>query len=238
MEGSSLFWYVFWAGIGGVLVLVGIVVEELSDKPWYKSQESQKRWKRAKALAIWLGVTGGIFIEVIVAGATAYKEWTNSPQNNPPLTVAADAVLEINTPSIKEPTSTTGFRIVSDGSNMSSGGFASMNFFEGSRTLALVLSSDSCDVIQKGTNFDCVIGFRGSPLNLEIKHIAESKQTVGELVSTINDFELLPFCFTNNVKILGGTVNLILNGYVVKTLPIPPQEFNGWNPISGNPKRK
>jgi hypothetical protein len=98
MEASSLFWYVFWAGIGGLLVFIGIVAEEVADKHWYKNQESHKCWNRVRFAGIWFGVVLGVLIEVIVAAVTACNEWRNEPLNLPVSTVEVDAQIAVASP--------------------------------------------------------------------------------------------------------------------------------------------
>ncbi|HSY43652.1 MAG TPA: hypothetical protein VK811_07045 [Candidatus Acidoferrum sp.] len=80
MVGNSLFWYVVFAGSGGVLVFVGLLAEQLAEKKWFKNIKSFRRWKYVKAFGEWL-VIGGVFIEIAVAGVSAVNEFEDDPRN-------------------------------------------------------------------------------------------------------------------------------------------------------------
>jgi len=69
---ASVFWPVFFACIGGAFVFVGLLLETLSDKQWFKTLDSFKRWKSLKHCGEWL-VIAGIVVEMVDAGVTAWE---------------------------------------------------------------------------------------------------------------------------------------------------------------------
>lgn len=82
---GSVFWFVLFATIGGVFVLVGILMEVLSEKNWFKSIKHFRRCETTKKFGEWILIFG-IVIEVVVAGFSAVDEWQTIQtvsKNNP-----------------------------------------------------------------------------------------------------------------------------------------------------------
>jgi hypothetical protein len=71
-ETQSFFWPVFFACIGGAIVVIGLLLETLAEKKWFKNVKSFRRWHSAKCFGEWM-VIGGILIEVADAGWTAHE---------------------------------------------------------------------------------------------------------------------------------------------------------------------
>jgi hypothetical protein len=94
MTTGSIFWFVLFACIGGVIVLVGLLMEALSEKRWFNSIAEFRRWESAKYRGEWI-VIFGIVAEIVVAGWFAKDEWQNNPLHRPISDIAALAVIEI-----------------------------------------------------------------------------------------------------------------------------------------------
>jgi hypothetical protein len=62
-----------------------------------------------------------------------------------------------------------------------------------------------------------------------IGFLSESNKTAGDLIRDLNFFNLnAPFLLSENANVLGGSITIVLNGEVSKTIPIPPQIL-GWD---------
>src|ERR1039458_6396291 len=79
---GSSFWFVLSACVGGVIVLVGLLMETLAEKKWFGTVNSFRRCESSKRCGEW-AVIFGIVIEVVVAGWSAKDEWKNKPENQP-----------------------------------------------------------------------------------------------------------------------------------------------------------
>ena len=82
---QSYFWPVIFASIGGGIVVVGLVLELLAEKKWFKTLRSMRFWNSAKTWGEWFVIVG-ICIEIADAGWTAYEisnvnanSWQNKP---------------------------------------------------------------------------------------------------------------------------------------------------------------
>ena len=74
MTTQSSFWLVLTACIGGFIVLVGIVLEVLADKKWFKNVKAFRFWNGVKFWGEILVIVG-IAIEVVDAGIAANDGW-------------------------------------------------------------------------------------------------------------------------------------------------------------------
>jgi len=93
---KSIFWPVFWASIGGIFVLFGVLLETLSDKRSFKDIRSFRCWGSAKSWGEWMVIVG-VFGEVIVGGVTAVNEWRNDPMKKPIAFASARVQLVVKT---------------------------------------------------------------------------------------------------------------------------------------------
>src|ERR1035438_196207 len=91
---GSSFWFVLSACVGGVIVLVGLLMETLAEKKWFGTVNSFRRCESSKRCGEW-AVIFGIVIEVVVAGWSAKDEWKNKPENQPIRAITAQVFLEI-----------------------------------------------------------------------------------------------------------------------------------------------
>jgi hypothetical protein len=98
---GSSFWFVLSACIGGVIVLVGLLMETLADKKWFGTLKSFRRCESIKHCGEW-AVILGVLIEVVVAGWSAKDEWQtrqiaikDSPLNQPIKSIQVHVFLEI-----------------------------------------------------------------------------------------------------------------------------------------------
>ena len=73
-ETASYFGFVLAACFGGGIVLVGLVMETLSEKKWFKNVKTFRQCESIKRYGEWV-VIGGILFEVVVAGVFANEEW-------------------------------------------------------------------------------------------------------------------------------------------------------------------
>ena len=76
----SVFCFVILACIGGTIVLVGLLMEFLAEKPRFANISAFRFWERIKRWGE-LIVIIGIVVEIIVGGMFARDEWENSPWN-------------------------------------------------------------------------------------------------------------------------------------------------------------
>lgn len=93
------------AGIGGLIVFVGLLLEKISARDWYRSQSSRKWWTRI-GTAGWCILMIGIALEIGAAVKFAVKDdiskkeirknaEKNDPLNQPITTLTAFANLEL-----------------------------------------------------------------------------------------------------------------------------------------------
>jgi hypothetical protein len=66
MTTGSMFWVVIIAGSGGVFVLVGLLMEQFSEKKWHKNIDDFRCCKSRKFWGEWF-VIFGIVIEIKMA---------------------------------------------------------------------------------------------------------------------------------------------------------------------------
>lgn len=96
---SSLFWTAFWAGIGGLLVLLGLCLEKKADKKIYRNVSDLRRQKSISEFG-WGILIAGIVVEIVTACVAAVSgniemkqikinEANNDPLNQPVSDVSA-----------------------------------------------------------------------------------------------------------------------------------------------------
>jgi hypothetical protein len=104
---SSLFSTAFWACIGGLIVLLGLWIEKMADKKWYRDVHEFRRSKLKSEIGWWILMVG-IAVEIGTAGRLAVKEeleiwqannsaWKNDPRKLPLNSVTAFATILIKT---------------------------------------------------------------------------------------------------------------------------------------------
>jgi hypothetical protein len=91
---TSTFWFVFWACIGGAVVLVGLLMETMADRKRFKHVNSLRRCQSVKHWGAWI-LIGGIVIEIVVAGLSAKSAWENDPLNAPINSISAEIKLKV-----------------------------------------------------------------------------------------------------------------------------------------------
>src|SRR5438105_4394079 len=64
----------FLATIGGIIILVGLLLEKFSEKTWHKNINGLRLCESRKSWGEWF-VMAGIFVEIIVAGCSAIDAW-------------------------------------------------------------------------------------------------------------------------------------------------------------------
>jgi hypothetical protein len=89
---QSVYWFIFWSAIGAFVVLVGLCMEQFSEKGWYKSAENLLRLKKVRFFGEIL-VIAGVFIELVVAIIIA---WEERPENRDVSNASASLVFSVN----------------------------------------------------------------------------------------------------------------------------------------------
>lgn len=75
METQSYFGEIVVAGIGGLVVVIGLLMEHFGDRDWYEYKHlPEVRSKSVRYIGEWLVIIG-VLVEVVVACKTANDEW-------------------------------------------------------------------------------------------------------------------------------------------------------------------
>src|ERR1700722_10824026 len=95
MTNGSLFWTIAIASLGGAIVFVGLLMEQLAEKTWYSHANAFRLWKRVNFIGEWLVIIG-VGIEVYIGCKTAVDEWKNNPLKQPVSQVSAVFLIEVS----------------------------------------------------------------------------------------------------------------------------------------------
>jgi hypothetical protein len=85
---QSNFWPLLFASFGGFVVVLGLALELLAEKKWFKNFRSMRFWNSAKTWGERLVIIGIIF-EIADAGWTEYEIKKNDPMNQPVRSLSA-----------------------------------------------------------------------------------------------------------------------------------------------------
>jgi hypothetical protein len=95
-------WVITLAAIGGVIVLIGLLLEKFSEKKWHKNINDFRRCESRRCWGEWF-VMAGILVEIIVAAFSANDAWQtrqmaikNDPRNATISEISATAILVVN----------------------------------------------------------------------------------------------------------------------------------------------
>ncbi len=205
MATQSYFGEIILAGIGGLLVVIGLLMEHFGDRDWYEFKHlSEKLSKSVKWIGEWFVIIG-VGIEVVVACFTAASEWQNRPSNKPISSISAQ--IEFIVRGTNPPVSSfTGQLALGTPESE----------IKGTHTLFPLFNSDFKWVYLKNSETLWVMKCEEMPLTASFS---------GELVRDADDwtvFEIrVPF-IAAGTEIVGGNIVLNINS-ILKTNAIPPQ---------------
>lgn len=92
---QSYFGEIILAGVGGLLVVIGLLMEHFGDRDWYEYKRlPETRSKSLQFIGVWFVIIG-VGVEVVVACITAKSEWQNRPSNRPITSISAVATFRI-----------------------------------------------------------------------------------------------------------------------------------------------
>jgi len=222
---TSSFWFVLTACIGGFVALIGILMEVLVEKKWFKNIndfrwcESVKHWGEILLII-------GVAIEVVVAGLAAEDEWQirqmaikNNPLNQRISDLSAFAYFEVNDENGPDLVETNRF---------SWGQVADLMIGYSNTPLLSVFPMLQADVFLRGRPQTITNGrsyflrFNESGMSAMMVGYSNKLFEVKELNAA--RYLYLTFRFlTNNAEIENGDVELIANGNVRYTFKIPRQ---------------
>jgi hypothetical protein len=94
MTNGSLFWTIVFAALGGAFVVIGLLMEQVAEKSWFKSLFQFRLMKWIKLFGEWFVIIG-VGFEVIVGIHAAQIEWQNAPANLPITSISAVATFRI-----------------------------------------------------------------------------------------------------------------------------------------------
>jgi hypothetical protein len=222
MTTESLFCTVVIAGSGGAFVVIGLLMETLAERDFFKSIKQIHRLKRIRHWGERL-VIGGVAVEVVLAGATAFSEWRKDPLKKP-IAYASARVRVI----IKTGSNMTPLFVNPDQTNFGWGAW--MRFSSGSNVL-LQLTADRLSMWNMGTTNEraCRMEFREDALDFVNEDINRLKTSVKQFDGIDSLILKMPDMETN-AEVVSGTVLLTVNDFTWK-LDIP-REISKWGLIT------
>jgi hypothetical protein len=202
---QSYFEEIVLAGFGGLLVVIGLLMEHFGNRDWYEYKcLPEGRSKSLKWVGEWFVILG-VGIEVLVACFTAANEWQNRPSNKPIASISAKIefiVRGTNTP------------VSSLGGQLAIGNPESEK--NGAHTLYPFFDSDFKWVYLKDSKTLWIMECEEMPLTDSF-----SSELVRD-ADKWNVFEIqVPF-IAAGTEIIGGNIVLNINS-ILKTNDIPPQ---------------
>jgi hypothetical protein len=234
---TSSFWFILSACFGGFIVLVGILMEVLSEKKWFKIINDFRRCESVKHWGEILLIIG-VAIEVVVAGSAAKDEWQtrqmaikNAPENVPIKSFNLEASLMIFDPSRSDdnPYNKLSPQDVSDMATF--GSYCKLKKIDGSDFAVL-----EC---KKFTDSDVVVSLDGNSVSNTVLYSMSfgwpGTGVSAMLASEINNAEISTKTFDKKIKgivfrvpgsgvrlkILSGSCVLTINGSIQRNFLIP-----------------
>lgn len=226
--------------------MVGLLMETLAEKKWFKNITAYRRWESAKCWGEWLVILG-IVVEIVVAGWFAKDEWQtiqiakeNDPLNQPITDIFAMVEFRVNKSDFSElpifgnPNRVAGLTLVEPPSpaviNRNGGNLTRKWWDLDSPTLTMpILGTDrTFDFPLQGGQRTYFMQFHSD------EEIAAMGAAFGELrkmikVSSITNIDTLRLeikPLPHDLKVLGGTVRLVVNNSILRVFDIPPQIDN------------
>jgi hypothetical protein len=227
MTTNSLFWFVVYAGLGGLFVFVGLLMEKFWEKKWHSNISDFRRSKTIREIGEWI-VIGGIVAEIIVAVSFAKVDWENDPLNRPIRDMAAVVSIKVKGGNYKE----------LDTKSMTGGKMSWVALLKmfGANDQPLnvgvdTLFSDNFSTlyVQHSLNSDRVYSLRFAAEMIG----SNPKEKPAKEINKIDKIGMEAFFLPPSVEILGGDVELIVNSDIRKTFKIIPQKNRNKNETFG-----
>jgi hypothetical protein len=225
---SSWVWPVL-ASVGGFFVFVGLLMEKGAEGDWFRNAKDLRRQK-SKAKWGWRFLMFGIFVEIVIGCALAWKDekdmeqakqnermiLNKTPGKMPIFTAAAFASIHLATNSISTNTMQgvwkTGF-LRFFGTNLQGAG--------------IQLGSDDAPLWWgPEENITVSLQFSWKAGDPVLGRYTTADKSADDLISDMTHFSLISSFIHLNTQVLGGRVTLVLNGAVAKTFEIPEQTIS------------
>jgi hypothetical protein len=242
MSTTSYFAEIVVAGIGGLLVVAGLLMEHFGDRDWYEYKcLPETRSKSLKWIGEWF-VIFGVGVEVIVAGLTASAEWQTrqdvmktAPRNQPLNSITAFVSFEYKVASNVESNEVFDSFFKMYGSSRQP--TLDLQFAHFLRVGRLTLKEVSSPEIWRSIGNSTVGGkesltfsWIGQVPDWDIKFLNGTNATAGDFLDAFNGFIIwTPLQY--KTEILGGVMVLSFNSQIRREIPIPPQMVNGVGPM-------
>lgn len=200
------------------MVFVGLLMEILCEKHWYKNISDFRRSKQIREIGAWV-VTAGVVIELVVAVSVAIIDWESEPMNQPINDLSAEARFIIKGDGhihlSSETTNWSGWLTLFMGNEVSNKMFF-LNADWADVTVANILGG--------GVDRECDMKFRKPVSTLTLPEYpgwgmpAKNFNKIASLALQIRGLE------TNNTfTVLRGEVDAVVNGQTKWRFEIPQQ---------------
>src|SRR5665213_933756 len=218
MMAQSYFGEIVSAGIGGIVVVVGLLAEHFCDQDWYEYKcLPETRRKSVKYTGEWFVIIG-VSIEVIVGIGAAIDAWQNDPLNEPISLISAVVRFNVASDGKMHPSSITN-------ENWGSG----IAFFNGTNINQQVFELDA-----KNSDVDIgnIVGTNGDIVGGGAEYLITFHQNLlldmpgnGALAmppdagigrpaksfGEVGSFELLMAQISSNTEVLSGSIFVTIN---------------------------
>jgi hypothetical protein len=226
------------ASLGAAAVVWGLRLESLGEKEWYLDIEDF-RSSKLKAHRGLKWVFWGVVAEMILGFAIAvWDGWEirqaninaikNDPLNQPVFDVSASVFIKLKGEKFEIPNSNAGYliAIMTLGESYSSNGFFLMNHGGDFGNL----QRDSLTRLRPLPDHGYMLPFHPNYMTTALMYNAISGHiqppTVGEFIDNVSILQI-DTSLGRNSEIVGGVVDMLVNGSIRKTFQILPQD--GWN---------
>ncbi|HSY74288.1 MAG TPA: hypothetical protein VK810_02365 [Dongiaceae bacterium] len=210
-------WIITFAAAGGVFVFVGLLLEKFSEKKWYKNTNHFRCCEFRKSLGEWF-VLGGVFVEIAVAVLFAINDWEMEIWNGKISEISAQAFIVVKD---------------SDAADLDSWGSPSM-------VASLILCESELESSMDASTFPPLsaatfskmgtVLFGGNTNKTKAYSLAFQSQGYEAITSQneksvkeISKFKIVRLYLKflpKNSEIMGGNVNIVVNGNIRKSFQI------------------
>lgn len=220
MTSGSLFWTIVIAAIGGALVFVGLLLEQMAEKSWYENARDLKFSRRAKFTGEWLVIIG-VGVEVVVGCNSAIIEWKNDPQKKP--IASASAMARIIFKLENKPRSPLD-SFFKPSENDTVGWNAGVTFESGSNTLLSLRTTSDVSTWNMGSEIEreCRILFKENPLDF-LETESDRNKILVKQFNDVDSVILYVSELQTNTEVVSGNVYLTVNN-LKWSFAIPPQK--------------
>jgi hypothetical protein len=219
MTTGSIFWFVIIASSGGVLVLVGLLMERFSERDWHKNLSDFRRCKSVRVWGEWI-VIAGIVVEIGVGILSALDAWKNDPLNRPIRDMAAVVSFKVKGGDFKE----INMKEMTHGS-MSS--VAYLNICETNGQVSdLMPGTLYADNFSKGYVESSLASDRLYWMRFSVEDVGShvGNERPAKEIDKIKSLFIAAWFLPKNTEILGGHATIIINSGIQKDFEIPPQK--------------